>query len=128
MPGHLLDSGLVIRHLRGDPHAVQLLREIGRRSRIGVSVVTHLEIYAGMRPNEEYHTRKLLSRFQAYDVDRHIAERAGEFLRRYHELGTSIPDAIIASTAVRNGLIHVTLNARHFPMPELSLYTPSTGV
>ncbi|HET7090049.1 MAG TPA: type II toxin-antitoxin system VapC family toxin [Anaerolineae bacterium] len=125
MAGHLLDSGLVIRHFRGDPEAVHLLRELGRRTRLGVSVVTHLEVYAGMHPHEAYHTRKLLSRFAAYDVDREIAERAGDFLRRHHKDGTSIPDAIIAATAVRHGLMLVTLNAKHFPMPELSLYASS---
>ncbi|MGH2592176.1 MAG: type II toxin-antitoxin system VapC family toxin [Anaerolineae bacterium] len=125
MAGRLLDSGLVIRHLRGDLEAVQLLRELGRRVRLGVSVVTHLEVYAGMRPHEEYRTRKLLSRFVAYEVDREIAARAGEFLRRYHERGASIPDAIIAATAVRHGLTLVTLNAKHFPMSEVSLYVPS---
>ena len=125
MAGHLLDSGLVIRHLRGDPEAAQLLRELGRRARLGVSVVTHLEVYAGMRPHEAYPTRKLLSRFAAYEVDREIASRAGEFLRHYPEQGTSIPDAIIAATAIRHSLTLVTLNARHFPMPGLSLYQPA---
>lgn len=125
MAGYLLDSGLVIRHLRGDPEAVQMLRELSRRARLGVSVVTHLEVYAGMRPQQAYQTRKLLSRFVAHDVDREIAERAGEYVRRYRERGTSIPDAIIAATAVRHGLMLVTLNPKHFPMPELSLYASS---
>jgi predicted nucleic acid-binding protein len=70
MAGYLLDSSVVIRHLRGDPAAVQLLRELGRRARLGASVVTHLEVYAGMRSHEEYQTRRLLSRFTAYAVDR----------------------------------------------------------
>ena len=125
MAGHLLDSGVVIRHLRGDPDAVQLLRELGRRVRLDVSVITHLEVYAGMHPHEAYHTRKLLSRFAAYDVDRDVAERAGGFLQRYHDRGVSISDALIAATAVRHGLTLVTLNARHFPMPELNLFAPS---
>ncbi len=126
MAGYLLDSGLVIRHLRGEAEAVQLLRELGRRARLGVSVVTHLEVYAGMHSHEEYQTRKLLTRFLAYEVDRAIAERAGEFVRRYHDRGASIPDAIIAATAVRHGLTLVTLNPKHFPMSELTLFTPTS--
>ncbi|HKZ86817.1 MAG TPA: type II toxin-antitoxin system VapC family toxin [Anaerolineae bacterium] len=125
MAGYLLDSGLVIRHLRGDPEAVQMLRELSRRARLGISVVTHLEVYAGMRPQQAYQTRKLLSRFVAHDVDREIAERAGEYVRRYRERGTSIPDAIVAATATRHSLTLVTLNSRHFPMPEIRLYVPA---
>ena len=124
MAGYLLDSGLVIRHLRGDPVAVQLLRELGRRARLGVSVVTHLEVHAGMHPHEEYQTRRLLSRFSAYMVDRSVAERAGEILRRYPDRGIGVSDAIIAATAMQNGLTLVTLNSRHFPAPELTLYSP----
>jgi hypothetical protein len=124
MAGYLLDSGVVIRHLRGDPTAVQLLRELGRRARLSASVVTHLEVSAGMRAHEEYHTRRLLSRFTAYVVDRSIAERAGEILRRYPDRGIGVSDAIIAATAIQHGLTLVTLNARHFPAPEVTLYSP----
>jgi tRNA(fMet)-specific endonuclease VapC len=127
MAGYLLDSGIIIRHLRGNSQAVQLLRELGRRARLGVSVITHLEVYAGMLPREEYQTRKLLSRFMAFEVDRATAERAGELVRRYHDRGASMPDAIIAATALRHGLTLITLNPKHFPMPELTLYTPTSG-
>ena len=34
MADYLLDSGLVIRHLRNDAQAVALLRELGRRTRM----------------------------------------------------------------------------------------------
>lgn len=125
MAGYLLDSGLVIRHLRSKSDAVQLLRELGRRARLSISVITQVEVYAGMRSDEKYLTRKLLSRFTAYPVDRDIAERAGDFLRRYHMHGTGFPDAIIAATAAHYSLTLVTLNSKHFPMTELTLYSPS---
>jgi predicted nucleic acid-binding protein len=32
-----------------------------------------------------------------------------------------VPDAIIAATAMTHGLTLVTTNARHFPMPEVSV-------
>jgi hypothetical protein len=111
--------------LRGDPDAVQLLRELGRRARLGISVVTHLEVHAGMRSHEEYPTRRLLARFTAYVVDRSVAERAGEILRRYPDRGIGVSDAIIAATAIQHGLTLVTLNARHFPASELTLYSPN---
>jgi predicted nucleic acid-binding protein len=121
MADYLLDSGLVIRHLRNDAQAVALLRQLGRRSRLGVSTVTHTEVFAGMKPQEQYVTRKLLSRFVAYVVTEDIAQRAGEYLRDCGASGLSIPDAIIAATAVLNALTLVTLNPKHFQIRGVSV-------
>jgi len=120
MAVYLLDSGLVIRHLRNDAHAVTLMRQLGRRSRLGVSTVTHTEVFAGMRPHESYATRKLLSRFVAFVVTEEIAQRAGDYLRDYGASGLSIPDAIIAATATLHALTLVTLNPRHFEIHGVS--------
>jgi hypothetical protein len=121
MADYLLDSGLVIRHLRNDAQAVTLLRELGRHNRLGLCTVTHVEVYAGMKPHEQYVTRKLLSRFVAYAVTEDIAERAGEYLRDYGASGLSIPDAMIAATAVLKGLTLVTLNPKHFQIHGVSM-------
>jgi len=127
MADYLLDSGLVIRHLRNNAPAVALLRELGRRSRLSVSMITHVEVYAGMRPHEQYATRKLLSRFAAYTVTEDVAERAGEYLRDHGPSGLSIPDAIIAATAVLNGLTLVTLNPKHFQIHGVSVMPLPSG-
>ncbi len=52
---------------------------------------------------------------------RHLA---GELIRRFRAQGLTLdrPDAIIGATAIAHGLVLVTYNARHFPMPELRLY------
>jgi predicted nucleic acid-binding protein len=121
MADYLLDSGLVLRHLRNDAQAVALLRELGRRSRLSVSTITHLEVYAGMKPHEQYATRKLLSRFTACVVTEDVAQRAGEYLRDYGASGLSIPDAVIAATAVLESMTLVTLNPKHFQIRGVSL-------
>lgn len=124
MARYLLDTGLVIRHLRGRKAVVQLLRELGKRERLGIAAVTRLEVRAGMHPDEVYATQKLLNRFLTYDLDRDIADRAGDFVRNFRNTGTqlSVPDAIIAATAINHQLTLVTLNSKDFPMPGLSLY------
>jgi predicted nucleic acid-binding protein len=121
---YLLDSGLLIRHLRGRPEAVRLLRDLGKRERLAIASVSRLEIHVGMQEQERYETQKLLARFVTYDMGSDIAERAGDYIREYRSQGVAlaIPDAIIAATAIQHGLTLVTFNPKDFPMPGLSLF------
>jgi predicted nucleic acid-binding protein len=121
---YLLDTGLVLRHLRGQRRAVRLLSGLGKIGRLAVSAITRLEVHAGMRPDEQYATTKLLSRFITYDLDRELAERAGDLIRERQERhgALSVPDAIIAATALTHGLTLVTLSRADFEgIPGLSL-------
>jgi len=121
---YLLDTGIVIRHLRGQRRYVRFLRGLGKLGRLSVSVVTRLELHAGMHDDEKYATQKLLSRFATLELDRATADRAGDYLRasRKRGGGLGVPDAIIAATATANHLTLVTLNRAHFEsIPGLSL-------
>lgn len=123
---YLLDSGLLIRHLRGQPDAVRILRTLGKRERLAIASVSRLEIRAGMLEHERYATQKLLSRFVTYDLEADIADRAGDYIREYRNQGRtlSVPDAIIAATAIQLGLTLVTFNPKHFPISGLRLFSP----
>jgi len=120
---YLLDSGLLIRHLRGRPEAVRLLCDLGKRERLAIASVSRLEIHAGMQEQERYATQKLLARFVTYDMDVDIAERAGDYIREYRSQGVTlaISDAIIAATAIQHGLTLVTFSPKDFPIPGVSL-------
>ncbi|MCB0083525.1 MAG: type II toxin-antitoxin system VapC family toxin [Caldilineaceae bacterium] len=121
----LVDTGPIIRHLRGHQQTVRLLRGLGRIERISISVVTRLEIHAGMHPDERYQTQKLLSRFVTIDLTASIADRTGDLMRSLQQAGQgiSVPDAIIATTALTHRLTLVTHNQAHFAIvPGLSLY------
>lgn len=125
MATYLLDTGLVLRHLRGQRRTVQLLRGLGKESRLAIASVTRLEVHAGMQPEERYATQKLLARLATINLDREIADRAGDMIANSKRAGQvlSVPDAIIAATAIGHQLTLVTLNQGDFRhISGLSLY------
>lgn len=69
-----------------------------------------------MHEDERYTTQKLLSRFLTYSLDAAIADRSGELVRqrRSQDQMLSIPDAIIAATAVQHNLTLITLNQKDY--------------
>lgn len=121
----LVDTGPVLRQLRGHQPTIQLLRQIGRSDRIAISAVTRVEVRAGMRVDERYATQRLLARFITYSVEPQIADLAGDLIARSRSQGLlSFPDAIIAATASIEGLTLLTYNVTHFAQVRgLSLYS-----
>ncbi len=61
-------------------------------------------------------TQKLLARLATLDLDREIADRAGDLIAAGKRAGQSlsVPDAIIAATAIGHRLALVTLNQGDF--------------
>jgi predicted nucleic acid-binding protein len=111
----LVDTDVFIDHLRG---ARSL--EVGS-DRLHYSVVTRCELFAG-RDSQERVLQRLLEPLTELEVDRAIAERAGR-LRR--ETGLRTPDALIAATALENGLTLMTRNLRDFrPARGLKVQAP----
>ncbi|MFQ6101004.1 MAG: type II toxin-antitoxin system VapC family toxin [Anaerolineae bacterium] len=123
-PRYLLDTGVLIRQMRGRKSVLRLVRGITRLGRVAISPVTHLELYAGLRPREDYAARKLLRRFQTVPMDANTRRQAGELIRQQRAKGRilSIPDAIIAATTLQHGLTLVTFNPGDFDLPGLQLH------
>lgn len=115
----VVDTSVLIDHLRGDEHArtaVQRARKIDQR--VSASVLTKVEILAGMRPSERELTRRLLDSIEWLEVDDDLAERAGDLAARYlrSHPGIEAVDYVIAATVQRLGASLLTRNLKHFPM------------
>lgn len=120
----ILDTSVLIDHLRGDPRARRLVKALdGRGETLSASVLTKVELFAGMRPAEHAQTRRLIEAVNWLDVDDDLGERAGALAARFlrSHPGIELVDYVIAATAERLGADLLTRNRRHFPMfPALS--------
>ena len=114
----LVDSDVLIAHLRGIDSARDWLIDARTRGPLAISVVSVSEIVGGMRSTERREVWRLLASFRSEPVTDVIARRAGEFTRRYRRShsGIGLGDYLIAATADALGLQLATLNVRHFPM------------
>lgn len=89
------------------------------------SVVTHAELLAGMRPEEEPRLRGLLGILQAVDVTEAVAEEAGRYRREFgRSHAVEMPDALIAGTAKVVGATLYTTNTKHYPMTDIRVERP----
>lgn len=114
----LIDTDVMICHLRGLEPAKGWLREAAQRDVLAASAVTVAEITGGMRSAERREVWGLLSALETISVTDVIARRAGELQRRYRRShsGIGISDYLIAATALHSGFELATLNVKHFPM------------
>lgn len=124
----LLDSDVLIAHLRGVPQAEEWLLATRRDAgRLAISAVSVTEIAGGMRSHEKRQVTRLLSSLDIFPVNEHISWKAADLMRTYRRShnGIGLGDYLIAATAATQGLTLATLNIRHFPM-FADLQTPFT--
>lgn len=115
----ILDTSILIDHLRGNRAAVALIDEhLADGDQMGASLLTKVELIAGMRSHERRSVRTLVDRLGWVDVTDPIAEGAGALARRYARShpGIGVVDFVIAATARELEATLWTHNIRHFPM------------
>jgi len=131
MPEFILDTGIVIRYLRGDWRAAQLLDSLKAQGVVSASIVTALEVLVGCRDDDERDAaHELLARLNPVVIDLAVAEKAALLIQRYpHVFGRQVSrgtaDALIAATAWNLNATLYTLNTRQFariPLSELVIH------
>jgi predicted nucleic acid-binding protein len=111
----LVDTDVLIWHLRGYPNATRRLDELGA---LTLSAVTYLEVLQGIRNKAELVALKKMLQHRAatvLPVSEAITQRTiglMESLTLSH--GLQMGDALIAATAIEHQLPVLTANVKHF--------------
>lgn len=114
----VVDTPVLIDVLRGHRVATQVLAAQRRQEHVHGSEVVRLEVLAGVRPQEEDATRRLLRAVTWHPLDEAIVEEAGRLGRRWLPSHSDIDtaDLVVAATATLLAASLLTVNVRHFPM------------
>ncbi|MFC0632967.1 type II toxin-antitoxin system VapC family toxin [Brevundimonas balnearis] len=118
MVAALLDSNILVDHLKGYPQATA---EIERYPNPAISIVTWIEVMVGVGDDSSERTRQFLDRFIVVGLTDAVAERAVE-IRKARRL--KFPDAVIWASAQTTGRLLVTRNTKDFPADEPGVRAP----
>jgi predicted nucleic acid-binding protein len=120
----LCDTNILIEFYKANPTVIQTLQQLGS-SNFAVSVITKAELFYGARDKQEFaKIERHLSACRCYGLNDSISALFIELMSRYslsHKV--SIPDMLIAATAITHELELYTLNIKDFKfIPELNVY------
>jgi predicted nucleic acid-binding protein len=127
---YLLDTTVLIAHLRGDEGVTNLLLDLlVDRHLLGTSSVNVAEVERGIRPKDRKAAGALLTRLRFLETTREAATRAGRYQAEFDRRGLTIhtADALVAGTARTHGAILLTDNVRDFPMRDIKIEAPPAG-
>ena len=124
----LFDTDVLIWVFRGSRKAAKVLESIADRH---LSIVTYMELLQGARDKQETKTIKSFLTdfaFHTRPLTENIGHRASIYMEEYGlKAGMCIADALIAATAVENGLTLLTGNRKHYKAVkelELKIFRP----
>jgi tRNA(fMet)-specific endonuclease VapC len=121
----LCDTNILIEFYKNNPIIVNELRQIGLE-RLAISVVTQSELYYGaINKVELLKIQRHLNLLHNFPIDNQVSIQFIQLMERYalsHKL--TIPDALIAATALVNNVDLYTLNVKDFRFIEgVNLYS-----
>lgn len=121
----LCDTNILVEFYKNDPAVINELRNIDT-DQLAISVITQAELYYGaINKAELSQIQKHLNLLNNLPIDQHISTQFIQLMAQYslsHKL--TIPDALIAATALVYDISLYTLNIKDFRFIEgLNLYT-----
>jgi len=121
VPKYLLDSDVIIEWLRGNQAVVEwLAARDAAGDFLAWTPVSIAEVYAGVRPREEFIIADLQRVLHCVEIDERVGRKAGSYrlvFGRSH--GVEIADALLAAAGHLNGLTLCSRNLRHYPMRDV---------
>ena len=122
----LCDTNILIEFYKDNETVKQALRQVGL-SQLAVSIITTGELYFGAKDKRELvKIERHLALLNQVALDAEISAIFLKLMGQYvlnHKL--SVPDGLIAATALRHAITLYTLNTKDFKfIPGLELYMP----
>lgn len=125
----LCDTDVFIEALKNNPVTTNLLRKIGFEN-IALSSITLMELYFGaLNKREMLKIKKRMENLKIYKIDNYVSDTALILIEKYSKShGLCIPDALIASTAIRKNVELFTYNLKDFRFIKgINLFNNSVG-
>ena len=123
----LIDTDIVIHLLKKHQATVEtFLQLVDAGTRLLLSPVVVAEVYAGAFPREQKDIAALFQLFQRIDISYETGEAAGRFANQFGKAhnNISLEDYLLAASAKEHRCPLWTGNRKHYPMPELMLFSP----
>jgi len=119
----LLDSTVLIDHLRGRPAAERIERLVRSGDLVATTPINVEEIVRGLRPGEEAAAEDLFSGLTILPLGFDEGKQAGAWRREFASRGITLSqaDCLIAAAAQLVGARLATGNAADFPMPGVEV-------
>jgi len=123
---YLVDTNIMVDFTRGNAKAADYLDSLGDACLL--SAITALELIAGARSQREVNDLDIMiSAYEQISATDDVTRRAYYLMKTHAKsAGLQTLDALIAATALEEGLTLATKNRKHFQMiSELQLEVPS---
>ena len=114
----LIDTDILIDGTHGLPDAISFLASQQAAGGLNISIVSAMELIQGCRNKAELsQTKALLNRINVIPVSSATSLTACQLMENFFlGHGLVIPDALIAATAIEQGLTLYSKNIRHYRM------------
>jgi len=125
MAKYLLDTTVLIDHLRGRQKVVETITRLARQGHdLGVCCINIAELYSGLNDKERTGAEKLVDCLGYYDITRDIAKMAGNYRFEFARNGITltVSDTLVAAAAINYGATLITANVKDYPMKEIELF------
>ena len=121
----LVDTDVFIDYLKGIPQAKTIFRS--RDIDIYCSTLTKKELLSkpGLKDSERKKILNIFKDIKSARIDKDIALKYSDLLKKYRKNGLLPPDAVIAATAWSKNLPLLTRNRKHFVFIEEIRLSPS---
>lgn len=124
MKRYLIDTTVLVDHFRNVPQATSFLLH---KQNLGLAYVSLAELFQGARDKHELaQIETLVSTMRIYWGTEAVNKQAIDLLEQYHlSHGAHFLDMLMASLALKENLILVTQNLKHFRfIPNLAVELP----